>query len=97
MKIGFTYDENVPLTGCRRSLIRCSYRLCSYITLFFGGVIPIQEEIEFDYSHYLGPNYLATQSTKPLSTVVSNHCCWSDIMILITSKFLPSFAAKRSL
>jgi 1-acyl-sn-glycerol-3-phosphate acyltransferase len=95
--IGYTYSEDVPVTGCRKALMRVSYKITSLLVLIFGGIVPFVEDVEFDYSPYLGPNYKATTSTRPVSTIVSNHACWCDIIILLWTRYGPSFAAKKSL
>jgi len=32
-----------------------------------------------------------------ISTLVSNHTSWADIIVLLASRFTPAFAAKKSL
>ena len=34
---------------------------------------------------------------KRVSTLVLNHVSWSDIVMMLNSRFVPSFAAKKSL
>jgi 1-acyl-sn-glycerol-3-phosphate acyltransferase len=97
VSIGYTYSEDNPVTGCRWVLLRGGYKVVAGLVCFFGGVLPFHEEINFDYTPYLGENYKAFQSTKPVSTIVSNHSCWSDVAILVFSKFSPSFASKKSI
>jgi len=65
--------------------------------LFFGGFIPSIREIPFDYTPYLGPNYKEQPSIHKVSTIVSNHCCWTDVLIYIASRLAPAFASKNSL
>lgn len=53
------------------------------------------ERINYDYSYYLGADYLKTQQLpKKASTVVANHQSWIDNMILKISPLCPAFAAK---
>jgi 1-acyl-sn-glycerol-3-phosphate acyltransferase len=50
-----------------------------------------------DYSKYLGPDYLRTQTIpKYVSTYVSNHVSWSDIIVFL-NVFQPAFASKVEL
>lgn len=50
-----------------------------------------------DYSEYLGPDYKKNQVVpKHISTYVSNHVSWADIIVHI-SQFQPAFAAKIEL
>jgi 1-acyl-sn-glycerol-3-phosphate acyltransferase len=50
------------------------------------------EEIDYDYSFYLGKDYKKTRNKAP--TVVSNHQAWIDNMILECSPIPVAFAAK---
>ena len=51
--------------------------------------------VDFDYSEYLGDGYKETQQLPPkASTVVANHQCWLDSLILICTPLFPGFAAK---
>ena len=51
--------------------------------------------VDVDYSEYLGPDYLSTQELPPkASTIVCNHQCWLDSLILICTPMFPGFAAK---
>ena len=50
---------------------------------------------DYDYSEFLGKDYLETQKLPvKASTLVSNHQCWLDSLILITTPMMPGFAAK---
>jgi lysophosphatidylcholine acyltransferase/lyso-PAF acetyltransferase len=60
-------------------------------------VIPFQKDIEYDYTEYLGPDYKTETRSDRVSTIVSNHASWTDIIILIAGKYSPSFAAKKEL
>src|SRR5688572_28993263 len=92
-----SFSEDVPTSGWRRVLIRCSYRLTAYTILVCGGVLPWQKDIEYDYSEYLGPNYHKDIKTERISTIVSNHASWMDIIILVAGRYMPSFASKKEL
>jgi 1-acyl-sn-glycerol-3-phosphate acyltransferase len=66
--------------------------------MFIGGAFPTYETIDFDYSDYLGPDY--ESQMKPVakvSTIVCNHSSWLDIMLMLSSKYCPGFAAKKTL
>ena len=50
---------------------------CAVCGLFTKG-----EEVDMDYSYWLGPDYKSKykQGIKKTSTVVSNHVSWIDAM-----------------
>lgn len=46
----------------------------------------------YDYSKYLGPNYLQDyKAPKKVSTLVCNHISYQDIMNLVASPLIPAF------
>jgi lysophosphatidylcholine acyltransferase/lyso-PAF acetyltransferase len=53
--------------------------------------------VKYDYSKYLGADYLKTQKfPNNISTYVSNHVSWSDIIVFLKVK-QPAFASKVEL
>lgn len=53
--------------------------------MFTCGFFTYQNEKQFDYTYYLGPNYKNTfeeRGIKKASTIVSNHVGWLDSVIL---------------
>ena len=55
----------------------------SYMSMLIGGVIFRQEEIDFDYSAYLGPNYKNSfRCDITTSTIISNHVTCLDAWII---------------
>ena len=72
-------------------MIKAAYWFTCRCAPLCSGYYAIVKECDFDYSSYLGPNYLKTQSLpKKTSMLVSNHTSWLDSPILITS-FYPGF------
>jgi len=52
-----------------------------------------KHRVDYDYSEYLGKDYLKTQKLpKKASTIVANHQAWIDSLVLIYNVF-PGFAA----
>ena len=50
--------------------------------LFLAGVWTIEEETDYDYSEYLGPNYKESEKSNiHVSTIVSNHSSWMDPIV----------------
>jgi 1-acyl-sn-glycerol-3-phosphate acyltransferase len=87
-----------PLTGCKRFIFKWSIRLHAKYVLFCAGIFTKFNYIEYDYTKYLGPNYIESQqSMGRISTIVSNHTSWCDIFVLLSSQYVPGFAAKKSL
>ena len=51
------------------------------VWMFVSGVTTEFEEVDFDYSEYLGPDYKKHYNNKiNTSTVISNHVSWHDTM-----------------
>ena len=65
---------------------------------FVGGIYTRTRQHDVDYSYYLGPDYKKTmKEVKHVSTLVTNHVSWCDVMILLGGRYTPAFAAKKSL
>jgi len=85
------------MMGCRNTLISLTLKLICKILCFFTGMRSSRKYIDYDYSSFLGPNYKDTcVPPKYLSTFVSNHTSWLDVIVII-SQFRPAFAAKKTL
>jgi 1-acyl-sn-glycerol-3-phosphate acyltransferase len=52
--------------------------------------------VDYDYSEYLGKDYKKDEEPKFISTFISNHVSWSDIIVYIF-QYQPAFAAKKEL
>jgi 1-acyl-sn-glycerol-3-phosphate acyltransferase len=55
-----------------------------------------RKKVDFDYSEYLGSDYKKNEQPKFVSTFISNHVSWSDIIVYIF-QYQPAFAAKKEL
>ena len=53
-----------------------------------------EEEVEYDYSEYLGSNY--DKKERPWTLVV-NHTSWIDIILFMYWKYFPAFVSKDAL
>ena len=63
------------------------------MTLALGYKIK-RMELDADYSEYLGPNYRDQKfKGKRISTIVSNHVTFMDILVWNSAIFPPSYAA----
>jgi len=79
-------DPNKPVTGCRKGLIRCLYWCLAYSMLLIGFYCKTTEQVDADYSEYLGPDYKEKMKpVKKVSTIVCNHVSFMDIVILCGS------------
>jgi len=52
------------------------------------------EDVEFDYTEYLGKDY--DKRERPC-TLVSNHSSWVDIIVFLHCKYFPSFVSKDAI
>lgn len=90
------HDYRNPAKGCRAFLITQTYKIISRLLMFLAGMITFRKRVDFDYTPYLGPNYMETTKTpKHVSTIVSNHASWLDVPILIWH-FRAAFASKKT-
>ena len=53
-----------------------------------------EEEVDYDYSEYLGPEY--DKKERPCTLVV-NHTSWIDIILFMYWKYFPAFVSKDAL
>ena len=95
---GHNFDIDQPLSGKRKVVIAIIFKIFSIILLRLGLAIKVERKIvDFDYSEYLGKDYKLTQKDiKFVSTFISNHVSWTDIIVFI-NQYQPAFAAKKEL
>lgn len=96
--IGHNFQRGGPVRGWRKQAIRLIYRYLSKILLRVGLQLKVDYKyIKYDYSKYLGSDYLKKQKfPKHISTYVSNHVSWTDIIVFISVN-QPAFASKVEL
>ncbi len=92
-------DMSVPLAGWRRDLHKRLLWCVVPLTIFaFGYTLMLtdHDEIEVDYSKYLGPNWRENKfQGKRVSTIVSNHIGFIEILAYIALMTPPSFTPAR--
>jgi len=74
-------------------MIAFMYHVCCTFFLWVNGIYSTSlTYMEYDYSEYLGEDY-KKELTKPkrVSTIVSNHTCWLDVVALIKT-IKPAFS-----
>ena len=85
--VGFGHNFNIdlPLSGKRKRALAIIFKIFSIILLKLGLAIKVQKKvIDYDYSEYLGKDYRLTQKDiKYVSTFISNHVSWTDIIVFI--------------
>ncbi len=93
ISIGHRYGQE-PLVGLRLWLNKTGYMICVWTIITTSFMSMKINHVDFDYSQYLGKDYLKTQKLpKKCSTIVSNHQAWLDSLILIYAVHC-GFAAK---
>jgi hypothetical protein len=93
--IMFGRDKSKPATGLRQWLNQKYCRFMISRSIGFCHMTYDCKFVDFDYSEYLGPDYLKSQKLPAkASTIVSNHQAWLDSLILIDTPMMPGFAAK---
>lgn len=96
LTIGHSFEHNQPLKGFRAKMIQVAYICVARGINFFAAMRTQRKIVDYDYTSFLGPNYLDTQiEPKHVSTYVSNHSAWLDVSILI-SHFSVAFASKKT-
>lgn len=99
-------DRNLPLKpGCRKSMIRASYRITVFCqALFSWFTILSHEYTDTDYKYWLGDqansvpqNNPNNAEDKPVSMIVCNHIGFLEILSLIASPLNPAYVAKDEL
>lgn len=83
VSIGFKFGDK-PITGWRKFLIDTAYKICCTTVPLVCFARAKLIDSDFDYSEYLGSDYLKTQTLpKKASTIIANHQSWLDSPILI--------------
>lgn len=86
--------ENQPITGWRKPVVLFINQSLTWVICTACGMRIKVNHCDYDYSEYLGMDYLKTQKLPAkASTLVVNHQAWLDSVILI-SALVPGFAAK---
>jgi hypothetical protein len=67
------HDETQPLTGIRKSLMKCYFSTCCQGILLTHFIkVDYDYKDDYDYSYYLGPDYKKTQKLpKNIPTIVA--------------------------
>jgi 1-acyl-sn-glycerol-3-phosphate acyltransferase len=76
--------------ACHKCTVWTGYLWCCGSSVFSVTYI---RKPNVSYKKYLGPDW--TPSYDKFSTVVANHCCWLDSMVMMC-KYPTSFIAKAS-
>lgn len=83
-----------PITGWRKPAVLWINQSLTWLICTACGMKIKVNNCDYDYSEYLGKDYLKTQKLPAkASTLVVNHQAWLDSVILI-SALVPGFAAK---
>jgi 1-acyl-sn-glycerol-3-phosphate acyltransferase len=89
------HDRSKPVAGLRGWVNKTYCQLLIGLSIRICGMSFETKFVDFDYSKYLGPDYLKTQKLPAkASTIVSNHQGSLDSLILICTPMMPGFAAK---
>jgi len=71
--LSLTQKKDTPYTGWRFKLISIWTSVSARLTLLASGIFYINEEnVDFDYKKYLGPDWKADKNAKP-GSVICNH------------------------
>lgn len=83
LTIGHDFNKGPLEKGCRKKMISWLYRNTAKVWMMIAGVNCEYEEVDFDYSEYLGPDYKKHYDHGiKTSTIISNHVSWHDTMNL---------------
>ena len=94
---GHPFERDAPISGIRKTLIACVYKVLAYTLLTVCMSMKVErKKFDFDYSEYLGTDYKKNEQPKFVSTYISNHVSWTDIIVYIF-QYQPAFAAKKEL
>lgn len=97
MCIGHSFDNDAPVAGFRKTMISLIYRIGVYFFLTICMAMKVERKlVDYDYSQYLGKDYKKDKQPPYISTLISNHVSWTDIIVYI-SQYQPAFAAKKEL
>lgn len=58
LTIGHDFSRGPLEAGCRKSIIGFLLNVGAYIFMFLCGIFSSHKIIDFDYSEYLGPEYM---------------------------------------
>lgn len=73
--------------------VKISHWIFRFECLVAGSLVWIdKKQVAVDYKKYLGPDW--TPTTRKPSTIVSNHACWSDILIGCWAHNFPVYTSK---
>lgn len=86
-------DSNIRTDPILRKKIESIVNFSSRLITLSFGIIVTKKKIDYDYSAYLGPNYVKGDKDTPISTYISNHTSWLDTFLLIDD-VTPGFIAK---
>jgi len=71
--LGLTHKKDTPYTGWKFRLISIWCSCAARMVLLSSGILYINEEnVDFDYKKYLGPDWKADKNAKP-GSVICNH------------------------
>lgn len=98
------YDSSGPLVGCRKCLVRTTYKFWMgmiFYLVFFAHSRTVYEQ-NVDYSEWLGPEdgkpvSASKASMNGVSMVTPNHTGFFEVIALILSDVHPGFAPKAEL
>jgi 1-acyl-sn-glycerol-3-phosphate acyltransferase len=76
-----------------RKKIKSIINFSSKMIVLSMGIIVKKENIQYDYSDYLGSNYDRGNDSTIISTYIANHTSWLDVLVLI-NEITPSFISK---
>mmetsp|Transcript_96418 Transcript_96418/g.132770 ORF Transcript_96418/g.132770 Transcript_96418/m.132770 type:complete len:206 (+) Transcript_96418:18-635(+) len=92
------HDIKKPMSKCRRITTKAIIRFFSKIILIDCGVWLNIEQLDFDYSEWLGADYKEHEKPiKKVSTFVMNHWSLVDVICLTSTNIQPAFCAKAEL
>ena len=89
--ISIGHDMRKPFSGVRGKLREFTLQWWNWLIPLSAFMDVSYEIIHFDYSFYLGPDYVIPNKAP---TVVANHQSWIDNMIVVISPLCPGMAAK---
>lgn len=91
---GHNFKKGPMKKGCRKVYVKWVYKFICSLYIAIAGMRTSKVTQDCDYSYYLGPNYKNNyKQIARTSTIVPNHSCWLDAVIMI-KYFCPAFAPK---
>ena len=83
MTLGHDFNKGPLEKGLRKKVLSFLYRNTAKVWMLVAGIITSYEEVDFDYSEYMGPDYKKHyDGSIKTSTIISNHVSWHDTMNL---------------